>query len=78
MEMKKLHMGTMSFGYDTMDEVAHQLSTAFGAESELILPNIPCVLVYLILCSNSCEARLVFYWRTVGYSGPPRHVCACP
>jgi len=32
--MKKLHMGTMSFGFDTMDEVVHQLSTAFGAESE--------------------------------------------
>ncbi|KAH9956708.1 phospholipid-translocating P-type ATPase [Russula dissimulans] len=32
MEMKKLHMGTMSFGYDTMDEVAHQLNTAFGAD----------------------------------------------
>ena len=41
MEMKKLHMGTMSFGYDTMDEVAHQLSTAFGAEGELIPPNNP-------------------------------------
>ena len=37
MEMKKLHMGTMSFGYDTMDEVAHQLSTAFGAEGEIDL-----------------------------------------
>jgi phospholipid-translocating ATPase len=34
MEMKKLHMGTMSFGHDTMDEVSHQLSTAFGADSE--------------------------------------------
>jgi phospholipid-translocating ATPase len=31
MEMKKLHMGTMSFGSDTMDEVVHQLETAFGA-----------------------------------------------
>ena len=29
--MKKLHMGTMSFGSDTMDEVIHQLETAFGA-----------------------------------------------
>ena len=29
--MKKLHMGTMSFGSDTMDEVVHQLDTAFGA-----------------------------------------------
>ncbi|KAI6041769.1 hypothetical protein EDC04DRAFT_2665360 [Pisolithus marmoratus] len=32
MEMKKLHMGTMSYGFDSMDEVAHQLATAFGAE----------------------------------------------
>ncbi|KAI0255451.1 protein transporter [Lactifluus subvellereus] len=33
MEMKKLHLGTMSFGYDTMDEVVHQLNTAFGADT---------------------------------------------
>ncbi|TFK29197.1 protein transporter [Coprinopsis marcescibilis] len=33
MEMKKLHMGTMSYGADSMDEVAHQLAVAFGAES---------------------------------------------
>ena len=30
MEMKKLHMGTMSYGSDSMDEVAHQLGVAFG------------------------------------------------
>jgi len=76
--MKKLHMGTMSFGYDTMDEVVHQLSTAFGAESELIPPNNPCVLVCLIICSNSCKAWLVVYWRAVSYSGPQRHIYACP
>ncbi|KIL64320.1 hypothetical protein M378DRAFT_192664 [Amanita muscaria Koide BX008] len=34
MEMKRLHMGTMSYGYDSMDEVAHQLAVAFGASSE--------------------------------------------
>ncbi|KAJ7280383.1 protein transporter [Mycena rebaudengoi] len=27
-----LHMGTMSYGFDSMDEVAHQLAVAFGAE----------------------------------------------
>ncbi|KAG1787260.1 uncharacterized protein HD556DRAFT_1410052 [Suillus plorans] len=32
MEMKKLHMGTMSYGFDSMDEVAHQLASAFGAD----------------------------------------------
>ncbi|RPD63418.1 aminophospholipid-transporting P-type ATPase [Lentinus tigrinus ALCF2SS1-6] len=30
MEMKKLHMGTVSYGFDSMDEVAHQLAMAFG------------------------------------------------
>jgi hypothetical protein len=34
MEMKKLHMGTMSYGFDSMDEVAHQLALAFGETSE--------------------------------------------
>jgi len=29
--MKKLHMGTMAYGFDSMDEVAHQLATAFDA-----------------------------------------------
>jgi phospholipid-translocating ATPase len=32
MEMKKLHMGTMSYGFDSMDEVAHQLASAFGVD----------------------------------------------
>lgn len=35
MEMKKLHMGTVSYGYDSMDEVAHQLAMAFGSGNEL-------------------------------------------
>ncbi|KAI0316941.1 aminophospholipid-transporting P-type ATPase [Amylostereum chailletii] len=34
MEMKKLHMGTMSFGADSMDEVALQLATTFGSTEE--------------------------------------------
>lgn len=34
MEMKKLHMGTVSYGYDSMDEVAHQLAMAFGTSAE--------------------------------------------
>lgn len=36
--MKKLHMGTMSYGFDSMDEVAHQLAVAFGASGEEGLP----------------------------------------
>jgi phospholipid-translocating ATPase len=35
MEMRKLHMGTISYGADAMDEVAHQLVVAFGAEQNL-------------------------------------------
>ncbi|TCD66254.1 putative aminophospholipid-translocase [Steccherinum ochraceum] len=34
MEMRKLHMGTVSYGFDSFDEVAHQLSLAFGASSD--------------------------------------------
>ncbi|GBE86868.1 Probable phospholipid-transporting ATPase [Sparassis crispa] len=36
MEMKKLHMGTVSYGFDSMDEVAHQLSMAFGTSAEQV------------------------------------------
>ena len=36
MEMKKLHMGTVSYGYESMDEVAHQLALAFGASEALL------------------------------------------
>lgn len=28
--MRKLHMGTMSYSADSMDEVVHQLELAFG------------------------------------------------
>ncbi|KAI5121482.1 hypothetical protein M0805_003937 [Coniferiporia weirii] len=34
MDLKKLHMGTMSYGFDSMDEVAHQLALAFGLSAE--------------------------------------------
>ena len=30
MELKKLHMGTLVFGWDSMDEVAHMLGQALG------------------------------------------------
>jgi len=42
MEMKKLHLGTMSYGVDSMDEVAHQLATALGekpAQGTLFSPD---------------------------------------
>lgn len=31
MEMRKLHMGTMSYGQDSMDEVSRQLALAFAS-----------------------------------------------
>lgn len=34
MELKKLHLGTMSYAVDSMDEVAHQLATALGINAE--------------------------------------------
>jgi len=42
MEMKKLHMGTVSYAYDSMDEVAHQLAVAFGASEEQGNPAVNC------------------------------------
>lgn len=37
MEMKKLHLGTMSYAVDSMDEVAYQLATALGpADSKVV------------------------------------------
>ncbi len=38
MEMKKLHMGTIAYGWDSMDEVSSQLMTAYG---ELQSPTTP-------------------------------------
>ncbi|GAA5973557.1 hypothetical protein JCM11641_007117 [Rhodosporidiobolus odoratus] len=35
MELKKLHLGTMSYGVDSMDEVTHQLATALGEEKAI-------------------------------------------
>lgn len=78
MEMKKLHMGTMSFGSDTMDEVVHQLSTAFGADRELILVNMTCLLICSIVYSDPCKARLIVHWCAAGYSWPSRYVRTRP
>ncbi|GAA6002729.1 aminophospholipid-translocating P4-type ATPase NEO1 [Rhodotorula paludigena] len=40
MELKKLHLGTMSYGVDSMDEVAHQLATALGEEKAVAANNL--------------------------------------
>ena len=71
MEMKKLHMGTMSFGYDTMDEVTHQLSTAFGAEGMLDLLLITYAHSSL---SDSREAWLFVNWHPIGHTWSSRHI----
>jgi len=34
MKMRKLHMGTMSYGSDSTDEISHQLLVVFGALGE--------------------------------------------
>jgi hypothetical protein len=76
MEMKKLHMGTMSFGFDSMDEVAHQLATAYGAsvdQSRLFFAT-----NYDIESNfySAWSARIFTYWRSTGNTGPPGHVCS--
>lgn len=38
--MKKLHMGTVSYGFESMDEVAHQLALAFGASEPGMCPRL--------------------------------------
>jgi hypothetical protein len=64
MEMKKLHMGTMSFGFDSMDEVAHQLATAFGASADQSEPmfasNVRAAQHYLQCMVGVVPSRLVF------------------
>src|SRR5712672_3281238 len=73
MEMKKLHLGTVSFGYDTMDEVAHQLNTAFGADGEIVFSTFSCLLK-LPSRFNKTRPRLVIDWYSIGNSWPPRHI----
>jgi hypothetical protein len=59
MEMKKLHLGTMSYGVDSMDEVALQLATALGEEKSIrsfpFLPPCP-----FLLSSEYIEFPLPF------------------
>lgn len=37
MELKKLHMGTMSYSTDTMDEIQSHLATSFGHQQDTIM-----------------------------------------
>ncbi|CAD6573573.1 MAG: Putative aminophospholipid-translocase [Tremellales sp. Tagirdzhanova-0007] len=40
MELKKLHMGTLVFGWDSMDEVAHMLGQALGTSESPSVMNV--------------------------------------
>jgi hypothetical protein len=37
MELKKLHMGTMSYSMDTMDEISTHLDTAYSQQGNAVL-----------------------------------------
>jgi phospholipid-translocating ATPase len=57
MELKKLHMGTMSYSSDTMDEIQTQLAAAFGGEIQTkgrrhIAHRVKEILQTLALCHN--------------------------
>jgi hypothetical protein len=39
MELKKLHMGTMSYSVDTMDEISTHLDTAYSQPCKNACPN---------------------------------------
>lgn len=73
--MKKLHMGTMSYGSDSMDEVAHQLALAFGLTAEQGNASVPCGASKLFtqLFSDGSPGSNT-YWCTIRHSRPKRHV----
>jgi hypothetical protein len=67
MEMKKLHMGIMSYGSDSMDEVAHQLAVAFGFSGESGFHLFLLVFYLSCICRASKES-LPCNGGSVGYS----------
>ena len=79
MELKKLHMGTMSYGADSMDEVAHQLALAFGMTAEQgkrLSPKhiqVQCIESIGAVFTSTLSARLYGDWRTVCDPWSTRH-----
>ena len=75
--MRKLHMGTMSYGADAMDEVAHQLAVAFGADqskpASIFGVNDP----YLTL-PRFIKTRFDIDWRAARDTRTSRHVLQGP
>lgn len=65
--MKKLHMGTVSYGFDSMDEVAHQLAMAFGSSNDFGECDVQCMLdcteVDLQVMGVRTPCKLVSSWR---------------
>lgn len=70
MELKKLHMGTMSYGFDSMDEVSHQLALAFGVNADQRESPPRFAFVSLPLFSGSQGS----YWCPARLSRPKRFV----
>ncbi len=78
MEMKKLHMGTVSYGFDSMDEVAHQLAMAFGnAEQGQYAQSVQCVL-YSIWHCRTWPPELIADRRAAGHKRTARYVFPSP
>jgi hypothetical protein len=48
MELKKLHMGTMSYTTDTMDEIITHLASAFGSQCKSVLLRNNGLLIFLV------------------------------
>ena len=69
MEMKKLHMGTISYGSDSMDEVSHQLAVAFGFSGDRgeWISFVSCVFYPRCICRTSM-ASLPSNGGSVSYS----------
>lgn len=75
--MKKLHMGTVSYGFDSMDEVAHQLAMAFGASAEQSNAQLSTELFSNFLYGNgdrSQQTRLESYRYSIGNKRTQRYV----
>jgi len=76
--MKKLHMGTMSYGFDSMDEVAHQLDVAFGNTGDHGVSIFVCFSAFAdSIGYSTSEARFAFHGSTTCNARPKGYVLAC-
>lgn len=76
MELKKLHMGTIVFGWDSMDEVNHLLAQTFGEStpsSELVH-----LYVSVILTGSPRKPKTERFNGGTCASRSKGHVFACP